>query len=61
VADDGVGIPEELLGGSGEPERTGINLAYLFAEQAGGTLELASGNGTEALVRYRMSGREEER
>jgi len=50
VADDGAGIPRELLHGSGEPERTGLNLAYLFAGQAGGKLEIKTEHGTDARV-----------
>lgn len=51
VKDDGVGLPEEMLRGSDDPERTGLNLAYLFAEQVGGALEISSREGTEAVLR----------
>ncbi len=50
VADNGVGIPEAMLHSMGEPERTGLNLAYLFAEQVGGTLEIQTEHGTDVRV-----------
>jgi two-component sensor histidine kinase len=58
VADDGVGLPEEMFGGSNDPERTGINLAYLFAGQVGGRLELHGNGGTEAMVYCAIEERE---
>jgi PAS domain S-box-containing protein len=59
VSDNGVGIPREMLQGSEDPERTGINLAYLFAEQVGGILEIKSNAGTEVRLYCSVTEKEE--
>ena len=60
VADNGAGIPPDVLRRAGEPFYTtkdpgrglglGLFLARVFAERSGGTLVLESGNGTTATI-----------
>ena len=51
VADDGPGLPQDL-----DPERAdslGLRIAFMLAEQIGGSLSFGKGDGTNAAVTFR--------